>query len=183
MKTKQTLLIVLALLLLISIACSFPGAPGSMSGQPQGLVENYVPDLGGKPLGFYSYSPDQLSVQSIYGNPTRFTIMFGEKTRQETWIYDNDSYQVVFRDGVKVAEQSSVSASLEGLSVVMYEPSFFYRGMGVDEVVSATGQNDFVLTSVDGVVSGGQLMHLKGLSAGFSDDEVLFVETLPVVSE
>lgn len=183
MKRKHTLSVLLAVLVLTTFACSLPGMGGSADSLPDGLTENYAPAPGSTPLQPYAYSQDQQTVQQLYGSPTRFTIVFSESIRQETWTYDTAGYTVVFRNGVKVSEQTVKPEYREGMFATTYTPAIFSQGMGINEIVLATGRQDFVLTSMEGMVEEGRLMHLEGLSVGLKDGQVLFVETIPALTE
>lgn len=182
MKTMHRKLILLVVLVLFTLACGFPGLVGNQ-GLPDGLMENYVPEMDASQLLGYVYSQEQLTFLQTYGNPTRFTIIFADDLRQETWHYDTTGYTVVFRNGDKISEGNVVAEYRENMFATTYTPSLFYRGMGIDEIVLATGKQKFVLTSMDDLVEGGRLMHLEGLSVGLKDGQITYVETIPAVTE
>lgn len=183
MKTKHKLTILLLALLLAALACNLPGSDGYVNNLPDGLVENYTVPLETGTLETYTYSPDQIAIQEAYGNPTRFTVMFSEEGRLETWIYDTTGYQAVFAAGDQITERTIPAEYQENMYATTYTPDLFYQGMGLDEIVAATGKQDFALTRVEGVVADGQLLHLEGLSVGVVDNQIRFVETLPAITE
>jgi hypothetical protein len=183
MKTKHQLTIMLLVLLLAALACNLPGSNGYVNNLPDGLVEDYSIPLEAATLDIYAYSPDQIAVQEVYGNPTRFTIIFTAEGRLETWVYDPAGYQVVFADGDQITEQQTPPIYQENMYATIYTPALFYAGMSLDEIVAASGKADFVLTRVEGVVADGQLLHLEGLSVGVVDNQIRFVETLPATTE
>jgi hypothetical protein len=183
MKTKHRLSTILVFLLLAVLACNIPGCGGYANNLPDGLVEDYTINIDAGTLESYTYSADQLATRQAHGDPTRFTIVFGETSRQETWMYDTSGYQAVFVDGVKISERTTTPAYQEGMYATTYTPDIFYHGMGLDEAIAASGQQDFVLTSLDDLVEDGRLLHVAGLSVGVVDDQVRFVETLPATTE
>ena len=183
MKISRQLALLLLTLLLVTLACNLPGPNGYINNLPDGLVEDYTVPLEAETLETYAYSPDQIAVQEAYGNPTRFTIMFSEEGRLETWIYDTSGYQVVFIDGDQITERTSPPEYQANIYASTYTPDIFYQGMGLDEIVAATGKQDFVLTRMEDVVADGQLLHLEGLSVGVVNDQIRFVETMPATSE
>jgi hypothetical protein len=183
MKRKYRLSILLLVLVLTTFACSLPGMGGGADSPPDGLIENYVPDMDPAQVLGYVYSQDQMAVQQSYGPPTRFNITFNGDGRMDIWIYDTMGYTVFFRDGVKFLEENVEAEYQEGLYATTYAPALFYEGMGVDEIVLATGRNKIMLTSMGDLVENGRLMHLEGLTVGLKNGEVLYVETFPAVTE
>ena len=181
-KNNLLKIMVLFIILIASLAC---GLFESLSGQQikDGLTEDYSPSSTSVLKNSFTYSADQLSVQQERGNPTRFTILFSENIRQETWFYDSAGYAIVFRNGVKVSEKNITPEYHDEMYATTYSPDQFYNGMGLDEIVTSTGKNDFMLTSVDGMAENGRLMHLEGLSIGLLDGQVNFVETYPAMTE
>jgi len=184
MKRKYRLSVLLLVLVLTTFACSLPGMGGGADSPPDGLIENYVPDIDPAQVLGYVYSQDQMAVQQSYGPPTRFNITFSADGRMDIWIYDTIGYTVFFRDGVKFLEENVEAAAYqEGLYATTYAPALFYQGMGVDEIVLATGRNKIMLTSMGDLVENGRLMHLEGLTVGLKNGEILYVETFPAVTE
>lgn len=183
MKRKHRLPILLLVLLLTTFACSLPGMGGGADSPPDGLIENYVPDMDPSQLLGYVYSQEQMAVQQSYGPPSRFNITFSRDGRTDIWIYDTMGYTVIFRDGVKFLEEKVEVVYQEGMYATTYSPSLFYQGMGVDEIVLATGRNKILLTSMGDLVENGRLMHLEGLTVGLKGGQVLYVETFPAVTE
>jgi len=183
MKRKQRLSVLLLVLLLTTFACSLPGMGGGADSPPDGLIENYVPEVDPAQVLGYVYSEDQMAVQQSYGPPSRFNITFSGDGRTDVWIYDTMGYTVIFRDGVKFLEEQVEPEYQEGMHATTYSPSLFYRGMGVDEIVLATGRNRIMLTSMGDLVEEGRLMHLEGLTVGLKGGQVLYVETFPAVTE
>ena len=183
MKRKLQFGALIAVLIITTFACSLPGMGGGADSPPDGLTENYVPDMDPSQLLGYVYSQEQMAIQQSYGPPSRFNIIFSGDGRMDIWIYDTMGYTVIFRDGVKFLEENVEPEYQEGMYATTYTPSLFYQGMGVDEIVLATGRQKFLLTSMGDLVEEGRLMHLEGLTVGLKDGQVLYVETFPAVTE
>ena len=185
MKQNHRLRILIFVLVTASLACSLPAIMqgGSSDGIQDGLTENYVPSPDGTPSNPFNYSPDQMAVINSFGNPTRFTIIFTDTDRQETWVYDTSGYTVVFRNGVKLSEKTETPQYREEMYATTLGPNQFYRAMGIDEVVLSTGRTDFTLVTLEGMDKESRLMYLKGLSVGLVDGKVNFVETIPAMTE
>jgi hypothetical protein len=152
-------------------------------GLPDGLTEDYSPPSDVELENDFVFSADQLAVLDAYGSPTRFTILFGDNIRHESWFYDTAGYSVMFQDGEMVSEKNEIPEYQEEMYATTYSPDQFYEGMEIDEVVFSTGQHDFLLTSIEGLEEVGRLMHLEGLCIGLYDDEVSFIETYPAMTE
>ena len=186
MARNHSKLLILVGLIVFSLSCTMPflAKQGSSAiSLPDGLTEDYSPSSTSVLSNSFTYSADQLSVQQERGNPTRFTILFSENIRQETWFYDTAGYAIVFRNGVKVSEKNITPEYHDEMYATTHSPDQFYNGMGLDEIVLSTGKNDFMLTNVDGMAANGRLMHLEGLSIGLLDGQVNFVETYPAMTE
>ena len=182
MKTKSRFIVLSIVLILAALACNLPGSSSNNGQLPDGLTENYSLPSNATLSGAFNYSSEQEAVIQNHGSPTRFLILFGEAARQETWIYDLTGYTVVFRDGVKVSEKSVDAVYKEGMYATTYSPNLFYEGMTVDEVVLATGKNDFMLTSVP-ELEHMRLMDMEGLTIGLVNDRVSYIETIPALTE
>jgi len=183
MKNKNISLFVIALLVLTTLACTFGAFMAGNTSLPDGLTEDYSPPPGTVLQNPFTYNADQLQVKQQYGDPDRFTILFSKNIRQETWSYDTNGYSVVFRNGVKVSEKFENVGYAGQIYATTYVPDQFYNGMGIDEIVLATGQNEFYLTSIDDAEQNNRLMHLEGLSIGLRNGQVVFVETYPAITD
>ncbi|MBI9045847.1 MAG: hypothetical protein JEZ06_15250 [Anaerolineaceae bacterium] len=147
------------------------------------LIENYDPHQENVHLGSYIYLLDQVEFIGTGASPTRFKIIFTEDSRQETWYYDNIGYTVVFIDGATVAEKPEPCEYKEQMYATNYTPAMFYAGMGMDEIVVATGKQTFHLTDIDELIENGQIMHIEGLSILLVGNQIRSVITHPAVTE
>lgn len=181
MKKFATIIIFSLLILAPATSCSI--ITNDRTQIQDGMHENYEPSSTARLRNSYNYSSDQTAIQQVYGNPTRFTILFGEDRRLETWYFDTSGYTAVFMNGTKVSEKSQEPEYREELYATIYTPDLFYTGMGIDEIVLATDQDDFLLSSLESESWQGRLMHMEGLSIGFSEGEINFVETYPAMTE
>lgn len=179
--TKRPILII-SMLVLLALACNFPSAAsGGNDGLQTGLVENYMPQNAATAV--YHYSDAQQAVIAAYGSPTRFTILYTAETRHETWVYDADGYEVVFHNGEQLAERTFEAAYQPNMYATTYTPQMFFDGMGIDEIVAATGEHTFVLSNANALVEGGRLMHLEGLSVGLVNNRINYVEAIPAATQ
>jgi len=148
-----------------------------------GMHEDYQPPASAELYNTFNYSGDQVAVVAEYGSPTRFTILFGENNRLETWYYDTRGYTVVFMNGTKTSDAYTVSEYQDEMYATTHSPSMFYSGMGINEIVLSTGQHDFLLSTLESESINGRLMHMEGLSIGLEDGSINFVETYPALTE
>ena len=181
MKRSIKLVSLFVVLLVAGLACNLPFNQGGGETSER-VVENYTPQANVTVNNTFSYSLDQQTVQQRYGNPTRFTILFGEDARQETWMYETAGYTVVFQDGNKLSEKTETPAYREQMYATTLNPGLFYRGMGLDEIVLSTGRDDLMISEVEGL-EGGSVVHMEGLAIGLLDGQISFVEVLPAVTE
>ena len=147
------------------------------------MHEDYQPSSSVQLHNTFSYSADQIAVQQDYGYPTRFTILFGEENRLETWYFDSRGYTVVFMNGTQTSEKHAIPQYREGMYATTFTPGQFYSGMGVEEIVLATGQEDFQLSTIEGESFEERLMHMQGLGIGLQDGRINYVETYPAMTE
>jgi len=148
-----------------------------------GMHKDYQPPASAELYNTFNYSGDQVAVVAEYGSPTRFTILFGENNRLETWYYDTRGYTVVFMNGTKTSDAYTVSEYQDEMYATTHSPSMFYSGMGINEIVLSTGQHDFLLSTLESESINGRLMHMEGLSIGLQDGSINFVETYPATTE
>jgi hypothetical protein len=133
--------------------------------------------------GTFTYSADQSAIMQDFGNPTRFTILFGEDNRLETWHYDTRGYTVAFMNGAKTSETTTAPPNRENMFATTTTPGQFYAGMGVNEIVLATGLHDFLLSTIESDAIDQRLMHMEGLGVGLQDGSINYIETYPALTE
>lgn len=170
-------------LLVLASAASCINITIDKSYMKDGLYENYQPPPSAQLASTFSYSADQAAIQQAYGSPTRFTILFGESNRLETWHFDNRGYSVVFLNGTKTSEKYTMPQFREEMYATTYDPGQFYAGMGINEIVLAAGRRDFRLSTIEGETYEERLMHMEGLGIGLQDGRINYVETYPAVTE
>ena len=183
MKKKTLLIILISVVVVTSLSCNLPIGDRAVE-SPSGSD----PSAGELPSQSqinpsYEFSPDQLTLIEEAGYPTRFSIIFGGTERQETWHYDTDGYSFVFINGEYTADQEVPVQYQENLYATTYRPDQFSRGMGLEEVLAATGKSEFTISQIEGMDRDLHLLHLEGLSIGLLEGKLSFVETYPAVNE
>ena len=148
-----------------------------------GFYEDYQPPASAQPRGTFTYSADQSAVMQELGIPTRFSIIIGQNNRLETWHYDTRGYSVAFMNGTKTSERTVPAQYRDNMYATTYTPGQFYAGMGVNEIVLATGRREFQLSTIEAQSFEQRLLHLEGLAVGLQDGSINYVETYPALSE
>ncbi len=148
-----------------------------------GFYEDYQPPASAQPRGTFTYSADQSAVMQELGIPTRFSIIIGQDNRLETWHYDTRGYSVAFMNGARTSERTVPAQYRDNMYATTYTPGQFYAGMGVNEIILATGRREFQLSTIEGQSFEQRLMHLEGLAVGLQDGSINYVETYPALSE
>jgi len=199
-KNKAYLLVVCGLLLMLSLACNLPffikeevtqkepvqEYNGIIEGLVQDIpVESYPADMQG-----YLLSGNQRNILSDYGYPDRFLIYFfdlhlnsGEQVRirQDSWYYDQVGYEINFRNGEKFTDKNTDPVTAPGLQSTAYQPEDFVSGMSLLEILSVTSESGYYAESMPNTLfEDGKIVFLKGLSAGFENGQLSYVETIPL---
>ena len=182
MKRKQTFIILLAFLVVLSVSCNLPllNQAGNSSQEDSSAANQPAPEI--LILTPYKYSGDQQAILQKDGPPTRFAIILSD-ARQETWYYDTTGYSIVFVDGSIVAEKEKSPEYQENMYATTYAPNQFFGGMGFDEIMASTGRNEFSLSEIEGMDRDAHLLHLEGLAIGLLEGKISFVETYPAITE
>jgi len=183
MKRIYKVLIIGIMIFFVCISCSQSFAKQEYEQFQDGLNEDDQPVSTAKLNNTFTYSPDQIAVRQEHGNPTRFTIIFNNGRRHESWHFDTDGYTVAFIDGVRVSEKHTLPEYKEEMYATTLSPDQFDQEMGIDEILLSTGQEDTMVTSFDGAVDDNQFVYLEGLSIGLIRDKVSFIETYPAMTE
>lgn len=189
-KGKTRILSLCCMLLMMSIACNLPTLTQEEIGIKDGLVQNVPVGSASGDLQEYSLSDAQRKLISDYGYPNRFILHFFDlplkegqevKIRQESWYYDERGYQIVFRNGETFTEKTTDPVNATGLGRTAYQPERFVRGMSLMDILSVTGESGYFAESMpDGFVEDGKIVFLKGLSVGFENGRLRYVETIPL---
>ena len=78
-------------------------------------------------------------------------------------------------------EKTTDPVNAPGLGRTAYQPERFVRGMSLMDVLSVTGESGYFAEPMpDGFVEEGKIVFLKGLSAGFENERLRYVETIPL---
>lgn len=176
---KNTVLTALLIpLLLLMAGCNFQA---SVEAIHPGVYENYIPDPKESRLEPYEPSDTQTQYLQVWGNPSRYQIVFYDDTRQETWYWDEYGWAVNFVNGVYFTEHYYDPSQIEGLGRSAFSPLTFTAEMGLDEVLTVTGNSRFAAFPLDDpAVGNGLLVTVAGLELGFLDEELTLVEAVPI---
>jgi hypothetical protein len=179
---KKQILMAWVILLLASLACNLPfGNANIAAGFPDPEADTFTLMVEDETiLEPVSLSAAQLQILTTNGAPNRFTLMFADGVREETWVYDHLGYEVVFRDG-EVFTESETEAIDAGGFISVYYPWQFNGEMGLSELLSVSGSQTFGLESLESVFEEDvSLVYLTGLDAGFRGERLLYIRTIPV---
>lgn len=194
-RMRSHFLAIFCLLMISSLACNLPilsqeKTPQDKDSIRAGLVQNV--SLESYPVDTQGYllSEAQRNFISDYGYPDRFRIHFydlelssGEevKIRQENWYYDQAGYEIIFRNGEKFTDRITDPVTAPELQSTAYRPEHFVLGMSLWDVLFVTGENGYYAESMpDGLFEDGKMVFLKGLSAGFENGKLRYLETIPL---
>jgi len=126
-------------------------------------------------------SPAQRQILTVKGSPNRFTIMFSDELREETWYYDHLGYQVTLRNG-EVYTESDAGTPVDAVDFVsVYYPWQFNGQMGLSELLAVSETESFAVESLEEAFQEDlSLVYLQGLDAGFRGDQILYIRAIPV---
>ena len=192
-RMRSHFLAIFCLLMISSLACNLPFLSQEKTPQDKdsiraGLVQNV--SLESYPVDTQGYllSEAQRNFISDYGYPDRFRIHFydlelssGEevKIRQENWYYDQAGYEIIFRNGEKFTDRITDPVTAPELQSTAYRPEHFVFGMSLGDVLFVTGENGYYAESMpDELFESGKIVFLKGLSAGFENGKLRYLETI-----
>lgn len=183
MKKKNILIVLISIVIVTSLSCNLPIGDRAVDSSPGPISNESESPSESQNISSYDFSDEQLTLLGEADYPTRFTIIFGENDRQETWFYDTLSYSYVFLNGNFIADKDTFVQYHENMYATTYLPDQFFRGMGLDEILATTGKEEFSITEIEGTGSDLHLLHLEGLSVGLSEGKIIFVETFPAMTE
>ncbi|MEA3326883.1 MAG: hypothetical protein U9R53_06180 [Chloroflexota bacterium] len=179
-----------------SLACCLPFV-GSSDEASSGNTEDLTDSDGGMPgmdtdtyemivenaalLDPVSLSPVQRQILNVKGSPNRFTIMFSDELREETWYYDHLGYQVTLRNG-EVYTESDDGTPVDAVDFVsVYYPWQFNGQMGLSELLAVSETESFAVESLEETFQEDlSLVYLQGLDAGFRGDRILYIRSIPI---
>ncbi len=179
--------IVWLILALWLTSCNLPTQSGTSDAA---VVQDYPVLVNPADLPTASLSPVQVETLQNQGYPDRFVIHFATQIRsdgqtgplrQETWYYDPAGEEIVFQNGEIFFQKSGQPVSATGLGRTAYRPEMFIAGMTLDMVLAASGQDGFYAETINnGIIENGQLIFVQGLAAGFQEDRLQYIESLPL---
>lgn len=140
----------------------------------------------------YELSKNQSDIISRMGYPDSFFIMFFEDEasdnltgagslenyRFETWTYYSRSREYNFLNGELVSENATEHRPID-LAENPYRPEQFTEYMGLDEVISSTMMEKYVVAPMEEVlVEDGEVFYADRLAFGLVQGELLYVESV-----
>ena len=101
---KKTYLWAILMLVAASLACNLPFVSSPSNDSPDDLAvalpDSYEVEISDASLlEPVDLSGAQRQVLLARGAPNRFSLMFSDGMREETWYYDHLGYEVTFRNG------------------------------------------------------------------------------------
>lgn len=137
----------------------------------------------------YALSDAQQSLINASGYPDSFTILFyeddfdGSSARIETWTYAQDGHSYTFENGEQTGTQQFDPLTGEVITAP-YSPALFTAYMSLDEILAATGIEEFMLVPLeDELVSRGESYFADRLAFGLKDGDLLYVEAIGFVGD
>lgn len=130
-------------------------------------------------------SPTQQGVVAELGWPDGFTILFyetepGRPTRTETWSYYAAGREISFVDGEITAQEPPDERPGEVVAAA-YRPESFSALMSLDDVVAASGIDEYLEVQLeDEVLAGGTVFVGEQLLFGTRDGRLLYIEAVPL---
>ena len=183
---KKTFLWALVILVAASLACNLPfvssSSPETQEAPAASLPDSYdvvIEDVA--VLEPVDLSGAQRQVLLAKGTPNRFTLMFSDGMREETWYYDHLGYEVTFRNG-DIFTDSDAAEPVDAVDfVTIYYPWQFNAAMGLSGLLQVTEVDTFAMETLeDAFQEDVSLVYLKGLDAGLRGEDLLFIRTIPV---
>lgn len=173
------------------MAAAQPGLPGGVPGASARARSEVPPgDVGQKVSAAAGANADQTGTLKDRGPPDTFLIIFlaletpgGETVlRQEHWRYYGAREELVFVDGTLVA-RADLEPLPAGYTLPGYSPDGFQPEMAFAEVAELLDIRSFVMEEVldeEGDMT--ELYWAKQIALGFSNGELVYVESMPANS-
>jgi hypothetical protein len=184
MAKKLQILIPVFLLIVLTLSCNLPYRTNPLTAYSDGLIQNHVSRSDPNGLPSYTLSIDQTMVINETGLPDRFTIQFdGNAGRTEIWYYDQIGLKIGFENGSEISRVETNPVRSESLGSTYYLPQNFTKKYSLDDILSLTGETGFYLETIqNGIIENGKLVFIKGFSLFFIDNQLRYVETIPIGS-
>lgn len=139
-----------------------------------------------------SFSTDQQDTIADSGEPAGFSILFYDDwlengalqtIRYEVWSYPNQGQERIFVNG-KLIETSRIETINDELIPSGYSPNLFSAYMTLDQVTSSIEINELFAVPVEQeLIRQGKLYYGPGISFGFKDNELIYVEVFSQIVE
>lgn len=182
MTKKLQILIPLFFLIMLTLSCNLPYRTNPLTAYSDGLIQNHVSRSDPNVLPSYTLSVDQTMVMNESGLPDRFTIQFDRnEDRTEIWYYDQIGLKIGFENGSEISRAETNPLQSEGLGSTYYFPQNFTKNYSLDDILALTGETGFYLETIqNGIIENGKLVFIKGFSLFFIDNQLRYVETIPI---
>ena len=132
------------------------------------------------PKELVELSADQQDLVASFGQPDIFRLTMIDDLRHEIWTYYQMERNYIFINGQFVEDQIIEDVG-EDFQFPQFKPTHFKAGMSSEEVEKILGEH-----SAEGEIDPQILENAKiydfydQIKAGFKDDKLIFIQTLPV---
>lgn len=169
------------LILLLTLSCNLPTTKNPLTAYQDGLVQGYIPQVDPDTIPEENLSEHQETILQTYGYPQRFIIHFDSQgQRSETWYYDQSGLNLTFENGVEINRIETQPLVLDGLGTTLFHPDQFTTSTTLDHILALNGETGFTLETINNdAMKNGKLIFMKGLSLGFVENKLRYIETLP----
>ncbi|MBW2396303.1 MAG: PAN domain-containing protein [Deltaproteobacteria bacterium] len=163
------------------------GVGANRIGSPPVVVEADAPVLATPSAETSALPASKPDVLAERGAPDTFRILFlaletpvgVSLQRQEYWRYYARGEELVFVDGAQVA-QADLPPLPAGTTLPEVSPDVFRAGMAFEEIAAQLGLESFVREEIPDEEGGlAELVWARQLALGFSDGELVYVESIP----
>jgi hypothetical protein len=163
---------VLALLILVGLACNLPSALNRGSKINMTLDQSLA----------VAPRDDRPEILARMGRPDSFRITFetlnSKGVRYEEWSYFDDQTCLDFMDGTLVSTVKLDPLPDGSIFASDFDPQSFQAGMSVDEVKALLPDQQFMeVDAADVGVPGGSVMAGERILLGFDQGQLVYVET------
>lgn len=143
-------------------------------------------DFGTYNLDGHTYSAEQQSTASAWGEPQSFYILFYQRedgagkvetVRYEEWTYSQQGVQIVYENGEEISRTEISPAVMVN---TQYSPQQFLAFMNREQLAALTGLDEwFILPVEKELMQDAELYYTSGLMFGLQNGELIYVEAVP----
>jgi hypothetical protein len=143
-------------------------------------------------LAPYTLTPDQVDVTSHLGNPEAFAIMFYDEEqsdgstleiRFESWSYFTAGQEYTFVNGEQIAKDTLDIEPVDSLLQNAYRPEQFVAYMSLNALIASAELDRYLVVPLEKeLVDGGEVYYSGGLTFGLKDNQLMYIESLPLES-